>query len=266
VQNTHLIARWNNRLTVPELYYIRTTKSGVIKIFLTQLCWTTLQRLFHGKDVPDQIPSLEECWGVDKVLNPIKKQGEHYVLTIGAAVQKNEIGRKNVCKSLSGFFRIINYVVLFEVEEERQPRDDERLQLLCVDTYWGEEAMNHSYGMGVSMSPETALFLIRHSQEEIPGVRKAMLIHHKVLYPEIHKERNPRSFMGWFTGVIRELGTISFITMGDCACLGQMPKETQLDEGLYADSHNLDNPGQQLNMIVGISIMWEWVQTALYPA
>ena len=102
---------------------------------------------------------------------------------------------------------------------------------------------------------------MKHSLEVIPGVFDAMKAHHVAKFPK-DKKIDSYGFFG-LSGVIRERGTLSFITNGNCACLGHMPVEKQQDEGLYSESHNMDTPWQQLSMLVAVAATWKWIRTSI---
>jgi len=70
-------------------------------------------------------------------------------------------------------------------------------------------------------------------------------------------------FMGMTVG-IRPGGTPHFIVPGNCACLGANPSEFMEDCEMY--SHSLDNPLQQMTMLVAVVIFWNEVLKPLDKA
>ncbi len=260
MRNLWLINRSYSGKTIPELWYMYT-RHGSIFIVFTELCWSLLQ----GMRIPDEYmrPDLKEKWGGDNVFPPVRKtRSKNYMFEINIKNQIDPVGRKSIANSLSYLTSMLDIDVVVAVSEKRSPHKGEQIQLFSMETYFREDAPFHGAAMDISISPEAAEFLVAHSHQEIPGVQKAMRQHNNALYPR--DKRKSKSYFGTdLTGVIREKGTLRFITSGNCACLGQMPEMPEKDEGLYLDSHNLDTSWQQLSMIVGVAETWKWVRDSL---
>lgn len=259
--DNHLTERWYNGLTRPELWHMNA-KNGAILISFTEKGYEILETMLEKMEGAAHMrPSLSQSWGIEGVFPSVTKKND-YTLCINIKLQKNDTQRKLVCRSLSSLFDILNYVVSGEAEEKRNPYPKEQVQLFSMNTFYSQTATYHGAGMEVSISPESAKFLIEHSEQSIPGVYEAMKTHHLTKYPK-DRRTNFGGFFGGLSGVIREKGTLSFATCGNCACLGHMPIEIQEGQGLYIDSHNLDTSWQQLSMVIGVATTWKWVRDSL---
>lgn len=162
---------------------------------------------------------------------------------------------------MAWFMEILNFLVVPTTGQSTLKIPGNQFQLFSVSTY-NNGGNFHGSALGISISPEAAEFLDKHSESTIPGAHRSMREHNHALYPDDSRQ-DPVFLRIDLQGVIREHGTISFKTFGNCACLGDAPEKTEKGRGKYATSHNLDRPWQQLSMLVGIATMWRWARTKL---
>jgi hypothetical protein len=142
--------------------------------------------------------------------------------------------------------------------EKRNTSEGEQVQLFSLQTFYNPNGGFHSAGIYFAISPRAAQFLFNHSDKRIPDAFEAMRMHHNSKFPNEKIEE----WSTYLTATIREEGTLHYVTYGDCACLGTMPKVLK-NEGYSLDSHNVDTSWQQLNLIIGLAATWKWVRDSL---
>lgn len=236
-------------------------RSGTLFISFTALCIQELNQLQLRKELEFKLPSTKTRWGFEEGFLPLRaRRNGDFTLVIPVSEQVETESRLCISKSLSRLTTLLNVFVTGEARQQREHIKKNQFQLFSVETY--SNPGYHGSCIILSISPEAAWLLDKHSQTAIPGVHRAMREHNCAKFPE-DKKRDPIFLRMDLQGVIREHGTVSFKTPGNCACLGEAPEPTQEGRGKYATSHNLDSPWQQLSMLVGIATMWRWVRTEL---
>jgi hypothetical protein len=247
---------------VPELWYLYT-RNGSLFFNFTPLCWELLKKDGVRNDVAFEPPSTEKGWGFEGAFRPVKARRDgRFTLVVPINDQVDQKKRENIADSLSFFTAVLDIQILPDACRKGNKKDEEQVQLFSLETIHRNDTHFHAAAADLTVSPVAGTFLLAHSEERIPGARRAMKEHWGALFPDIRK-RKEYMLSTDLSGVVREYGTLSFTSIGNCACMGAMPEKPQPGHGMYIDSHNLDTSWQQLNMLAGIAAMWRWVRKSL---
>ena len=137
-------------------------------------------------------------------------------------------------------------------------------QLFTLETYLGPPEQHfHGAGLELTLSPSARVFLEKLGDNVcIDGARDSMSNHYNIFYGEkaIHSSSSMRYS---FRVNTRTNGILHLNTIGDCACIGAMPKDFTEVEGCHLHSHNVDTTYQQFNLLVGIAYIWQMVRNGL---
>ncbi len=264
MENYHLT---NRRLghVLQELWHM-DSKGGDITFYLTVGTFDLIKEFLNDEVAAKQLflfdPSAEEMWGNKYAFFPLHKTedgGHSFSITLKDQVDQEK--RKEICSDLSNFLNILELIGRDE-GGKHTAKKGEQIQLFSLSTIHLDEPRLGGGYLSFSVSPEAARFLEQQSGRTIPGVHEAMKAHHLGIFPK-DKEVRPLEFLGGLVGTIRNHGTLDFKTLGNCACMGAMPREATEDEGSFIDAHNVDSSWQQLSLIVGLATTWKWVRDEL---
>lgn len=269
MQNTHLISYWYHGIIVPEFWRLETDSLGSLEFIFSKSCIDIFEHCridATDNEFENPLPSSESRWGYKKCMPPLSNSGDEFRLSIPTTLQVTDSKRRLICLSISDMLDILNFNVQSKLEEKRGVKEKEKVQLFSIDTVCVDQSKEYSgfsnWGLNVSISPQAADFLETNSLKSIPGAFEAMKAHHVAKFPK-DKKTSMQGFFGTLSAGIREKGTLSYQTCGNCACLGYMPVDRQVGEGLYIESHNIDNSWQQLNLLIGVAATWQWVRRSL---
>lgn len=259
MKNTYIISGSELGVIIPELWYMETWDNNLC-IFFTKTGWEITNTVLRGTTIH---PSVVSPWGINSAFRPIVSRGDLHWLCIPIEDQQNQEIQTAIADGLEFLTEILNILAPEEAKVQGESTNNKQVQLFSLQTYHSsDEPLMHGAGLDVSISSEVMRVFAEHANQSIPGVRKNMKGHYRALDPSYR-----RVVSGDFSGVLRDGGTPHFTTYGsNCACLGISGHEhsgTIEDCGLYIDSHNINTPRQQLNMLIAIATTWKWVRTKL---
>lgn len=135
-------------------------------------------------------------------------------------------------------------------------------QLFLVETFVASEpGQFHGAGIEFSISPLARKYLEGLGKGILlDKAMEAMKKHYLDQSPD--EEKTQKLYHGDFVVRLREHGVLHMNTIGDCACLGTIPRDFG-DEGCHLSSHNVDTVFQQFNLLVGIANVWQMVRDGL---
>lgn len=247
---------------IPEYLFMETKEGSLVITFIEKYFHKIIlffEKNVINKDFQYYVPSVGNSWGCDNIFPPVTKTIDGYSFVIDIASQIDNEKRRSVSNSLSNFLMLMQIFSSKEMTEERDVLEGEQTQLFSLQTFYNPGGGFHSAGINFSVSPKSAKFLQDYSDKKIPSAFNAMRLHHQSKFPEDKIEE----WSTYLTGTIREQGALHYVTYGNCACLGTMPKVLGKNEGYCLDSHNVDTSWQQLNLVAGLASTWKWVRDSL---
>lgn len=212
------------------------------------------------------LPTQKE-WGINGVLVtrgtnffPVQLPNEQRMFRVEIPVHdKSKL--EAVAQSLSIIFSH-EFLLTHTMVKKGYVHPGTPVQLFSLETQYTVDQKFHGASLWLSISPQAARFLKKHPQgTPIPRARREMLHQWKSFSGKNNRESH--HLYGAFAAHLREYGMISFVTLGSCACMGGMPEEVPDGRGFYIDSHNVDYTYQQINLLIGIACLWDWVRTSL---
>lgn len=263
-----------------SIYWLKYYKE-YLQIHMTHECWGCVLDYF-SKWTPEKIL---EYFGDTFIVPTIDKEtcgfngcvrvekGEN--VTIFFPITQNTIapdtkevphgGYRKHGFMLSVMLDHINYLLNSHLQKNHLVKEclsNEIPQLFGVNTIANpKEQGYHSASLFLSVSVPATQFLLKQSKFiGVPHGGKNMLEHYLAMYPEEKKSDNHWYLSTTLVAGIREHATLHFKTSGNCACMGDMPKERRADRGMEISSHNVDTIQQQFNLLVGIATLWDWVR------
>lgn len=150
-------------------------------------------------------------------------------------------------------------------------------QLMAIETYYRKDTQFHASAMSVGFSKSICEKLsIKYPRTEnsgmetFPNCEAKVADFHSRLSSTTQKQTHQtkkliQKYGSGFTGIrvaIRAGCTPDFLVPGNCACLGTNPDDFMRDRDM--DSHNLDNPLQQMAMLCGVVSFWNDVLKPLH--
>jgi hypothetical protein len=156
---------------------------------------------------------------------------------------------------------IILRCILSEVNEKKIDHGND-LQLFVLETYLGNYGDFHAAGLEITFSPSARVFLEKMGNNiRLDKAVQGMVDHHYKSYPE---ESSSGSYLRHsFDARIRTNGVLHINTLGNCACLGTMPRDFDQTEGYRLASHNVDTIYQQFSLLVAIASVWQMLRDGL---
>lgn len=253
----------------PLRYHLTLGKRG-LELHFTELGWAQLNKVLRHKYAKKLLPNNfvppdYKEWGIDGVLttkgqslrNTAKK--DEYIVVYVPSNQKDKLSA--IAETLSHIFLLDHQITADTVKKEGGgSRDD--IQLFSLETMFSKEEEFHGAGLSFSVAPKAAVFLGKHPPGTlIPNAVKEM----KSQWLKISgvKRKESRYTDQAFTAHLREYGMLSLSTMGNCACLGEVPEELGENRGFGITSHNVDYAPQQINLLIGLACVWDWVRESL---
>ena len=237
---------------VPEIYHL-SMEDGQLIITFTELGWIQANTFLNNSNNLLQetsfIPPSEPVWGCGGVFHTTKINTEYRV---SIPDTKNKKKQNLISKSMTVF----TTMEMLMIDGVHGSSSLDNPQLFSLNTiYRPSEYAGASLSLTISPYVVEVLKTLPENSH-LPGVRAFMKDHIVAL----DGKRNARLFEEDIQAFIRTDCTLRFVTAGNCACMGQMPEEVKSNVGLYIDSHNVDSPQQQINLIVGIAALWQWVR------
>ena len=167
-------------------------------------------------------------------------------------VSMRELGR-----TLSSILFILQHL-LHEADGHNDNAGQGLPQLFVVVTFISHRQEFHSAGLEISLSPLARKYL-EEMGDNIP-LREAMqsMEEHYLKSSRL----KTRLFITAMDVHLREYGVLHLHTVGNCACLGTIPRDFG-NEGYCLSSHNVDTVYQQFNLLVGIASVWQMVRDGL---
>lgn len=154
----------------------------------------------------------------------------------------------------------LTHHLLYEIEKQKEEALPQVIpQLFVVETYVAyEPGQPHGAGLDFSLS-----YLARKYLEDLGN---NILLDEAIKLMEDHYQRPSRRHVKLYRGSIdvhvRSNGVLHMHTIGQCACLGAMPKDFG-GRGCHLSSHNVDTVFQQFNLLVGIAYIWQMVRDGI---
>lgn len=177
--------------------------------------------------------------------------------TMEYAVQMRDLG-----STLANIFFALEHLLHKEDEQNVEVKQESPSQLFVVETFLSREPTQfHGAGLELSLSPLARKYL--------ESLGNGVLLNDAVVSMGEHycdlstsDDGKTRLFRGSMEVRIRTNGVLHMHTVGNCACLGTMPRDFG-DKGYCLSSHNVDTVSQQFNLLVGIASVWQMVREGL---
>ncbi|MCK9344912.1 MAG: hypothetical protein M0P64_02150 [Candidatus Pacebacteria bacterium] len=170
-------------------------------------------------------------------------------------------------ETLSSIFIILNHLIYNSFEEKEICNSGDLPQLFALETFISHEARFHGAGFSFSISHRALKYLealgIRHLPRAIESMEHHFFAQSRRDDDDDDNNNNRRLFRGSMECRLREYGTLHMHTVGNCACLGVMPRDFGRD-GCGLSTHNVDTISQQFNLLVGISYVWQMVREGIH--
>ncbi|MFZ2831984.1 MAG: hypothetical protein WAZ40_02430 [Minisyncoccia bacterium] len=165
--------------------------------------------------------------------------------------------------SLSNVLFVLQCILGKANERKEQVKEGQLTQLFVLQTYVADGQHFHGAGLELSLSPRARKYLEQMGE----GVRlddalDSMSEHYSYSSTSKGADGKVRLFRTAMDVRIRTNGVLHMHTVGNCACLGTMPKDFG-DQGCSLSSHNVDMVSQQFNLLVGIASIWQMVREGL---
>ncbi len=158
-------------------------------------------------------------------------------------------------RTLSDILFVLQYL-LYEANKRKEAVEQGISQLFVLETAVAREPRFHSAGLGLSVSPLSRRYLEKLGKDTVfDRAVKGMEDHAYSDGKELVRPRHAD-----FAVRLREYGVLHMQTLGNCACLGAMPRHFEDNEGYCLSSHNVDTVFQQFNLLVGIAHVWQMVR------
>lgn len=257
---------------LPEVYHFGFSGTH-FQFFLGSAYWFQFVNLAgrgthyaSGQDQAYVLPTIfggafgqHGCARVSKVLDG------SVCIEVPAFLEKTDdenqiVSMRTLGHTLSSISFVLQHL-LHETDERNEKVEQGLSQLFVIETTVAHEPGFHSAGLGLSLSPLARKYLEGLGKgSSFVKAEEAMKAHY--LGPLPDEKEVIRSFHGDFVIRLREHGVLHMNTMGNCACLGTMPKDFG-DQGCCFSSHNVDTVFQQFNLLVGIAYVWQMVRDGL---
>jgi hypothetical protein len=174
------------------------------------------------------------------------------------SAKKRAVSMRNLGVCLSNIFYTLRYL-LNKVSKDMPFSTSERSQLFVIETFVLPEPGFHSAGLNLTVSGSARQYFADMSKNTtLTDAISAMKNHYLAERLSSGRKSNVNCIV-----YIRKNGVIQMNTVGDCACLGALPREFEEKEGYTLESHNIDYVSQQFNLLVGIASLWQTVRTKL---
>ena len=153
--------------------------------------------------------------------------------------------------------------LLYETNGQKEDIEQGISQLFMLESATAREPGFHSAGLGLSLSPLSRRYLEGLGKDTVlEQAVKGMREHYFRLFPD--RKEGARPFHGDIAVHLYEHGVLYMHTVGNCACLGTMPRNFGDNEGYHLSSHNVDSVSQQFNLLVGVAYVWQMVRDGVY--
>lgn len=174
------------------------------------------------------------------------------------SVKKRAVSMRNLGLCLSNLLFTLRYM-LNKVSEHIPLATPERYQLFVLETFVLLEPGFHSAGLSLTVSPLARNYFKALGENSILNDAVSAMKQHYLADSLGSKRKSDIDCVAY----TRQNGVIHMNTMGNCACLGTMPRDFTENEGCTLTSHNVDYVSQQFNLLVGIASLWQTVRSNL---
>lgn len=168
------------------------------------------------------------------------------------------VSMRSLGHTLASIMFILMYLLNGAIKKDEEGERGAQ-QLFVLETFVSPRAEYHGAGLELSVSPRARKYLESLGSGYCIEEAIAAKRDHYLSEDANRKEVVRFLFANDFMVGIKQYGTLDMKTMGNCACLGVMPRDFG-EEGYCITSHNVDTVSQQFNLLVGIAYVWQMVR------
>lgn len=245
---------------LPEVYHLSYDGTH-LQIFLNPTYWFKFldvagRGTYYAKNQGQEYvpPSVfGGAFGQRECANAVKTPEGFMCLNIPAFLENSNNDDQGVSmhalgRTLASVLFILNHL-LHEADKQNEEQWQGAVQLFVLET---------------AVSPagfDLSLSLL--ARKYLEGIGNNVRLDEAILAMEEHYLKPSKTKVGLFRTAIevrlRTHGVLHMHTVGNCACLGAMPKDFG-DRGCHLSSHNVDTVFQQFNLLVGVAYIWQMVR------
>jgi hypothetical protein len=251
----------------PLRYHLTLGKRG-LELHFTELGASELVKILQERASKKVLPKNfilphHKEWGIKGVfvtkrqsLRPIQK--DEFIVVEIPSNDKSKL--RAIAETLANIFYFEPYLTAENVKKKDVYTGP--VQLFSVSTMFSADEEWQTAALSFSVSPHAATFLAKQPPgTQVPDAVKEMKKQWLAITGTKRKDFEDAEL--FFSAHLKEHGMFRLSTVGNCACLGKRSEELKKNQGFHIASHNVDFSHQQINLLVGLACVWDWVRESL---